>query len=562
MSDKRSVVEHIKENSRYLRGTLAEGLVDPLTGAVAEDDTQLTKFHGIYQQDDRELRSERRRQKLEPAYIFMIRVRLPGGVLTPAQWLALDEMSRSYANGSLRLTTRQTFQFHGVLKRDLKKAVAAINASGLDTVSACGDVNRNVIATADPHASPVHRQAYDLAQVLSTHLRPRTRAYQEIWLDEPPEQDVDAEVEPIYGHVYLPRKFKIALAVPPSNDVDVYAHDLGLIAIHDGERLQGYNVTVGGGMGMSHSEPQTYPRLGSLIGFCRAEQVTEVAEQVLCVQRDFGDRSDRKHARLKYTIDDRSVDWFKSELESRLGWALEPAREFRFERNGDPVGWARDGDGLWHFTLFVENGRVRDEPDYPLMTGLREIAHAHEGEISLTTNQNIILTGISDERKPQIEALLKQYRLEGSTRQSALRVSSMACVALPTCGLAMAESERSLPGVIDRLDTIMTEAGLADEPIVVRMTGCPNGCARPYLGEIAFVGKSLGRYNVYLGAGFVGDRMNKLYKENVAEDDIPELLSPIIHRYAREREPGEHFGDFVIRQGYVKAVKEGRDFHA
>lgn len=551
--------ERLKHDSDQLRGTLRESLADPATGAVTDDDTQLTKFHGIYQQDNRELRSERRRQKLEPFYQFMVRLRLPGGVCTTEQWLALDELARRYANGTLRLTTRQTFQFHGVLKRNLKAHVQGINAALLDTIAACGDDNRNVIATANPHRSPVHRQVYDLANRISQHLRPRSRAYFEIFLDEKPVARSEPE-EPYYGRTYLPRKFKIALAVPPDNDIDVFAHDLGFIAITEGDEILGFNVSVGGGMGMTHGEPKTFPRLADVIGFCRVEQVIDVATQVMLVQRDFGDRKDRGHARFKYTIEDRGLDWCRKELERRLGYALTEPRAFRFETTGDPYGWQKGIDGQWHFTLFVENGRVADHPNYPLMSGLREIAKVHKGDYALTTNQNLTIAGVSKTQKAKIQSLLEQYGMVGTRQQSALRQHSMACVALPTCGLAMAESERYLPSLIDKLDVIMREAGLLDDPIVVRMTGCPNGCARPYLAEIGFVGKAVGKYNVYLGASFHGDRMNRLFRENIGEAEIIDSLAPLIQDYARRRQEGERFGDFVIRMGVVKPMLAGRDF--
>lgn len=551
--------ERLKHDSDQLRGTLRESLADPVTGAVPPADTQLTKFHGVYQQDNRELRSERRKQKLEPFYQFMVRLRLPGGVCTTEQWLALDELAHQYANGTLRVTTRQTFQFHGVLKHNLKAHIQGINAALLDTIAACGDDNRNVIATANPQRSPVHRQIYDLAKRISQHLRPRSRAYFEIFLDEKPVARSEPE-EPNYGRTYLPRKFKIALAVPPDNDIDVFANDLGFIAITEGDELVGFNVSVGGGMGMTYGEPETFPRLGDVIGFCRPEQVIDVAEQVMCIQRDYGDRKDRNHARFKYTIEDRGLDWCRAEIERRLGYALGEPRAYHFETTGDPYGWHKGIDDQWHFTLFIENGRVADYPDYPLMSGLREIAKTHQGDFSMTTNQNLIIAGVSKAQKPKIQSLLEKYGMVGTRHQSALRQHSMACVALPTCGLAMAESERYLPSLLDKLDAIMNEVGLADDPIVVRMTGCPNGCARPYLAEIGFVGKAVGKYNVYLGASFHGDRMNRLFRENIGEAEIIESLGPLIRDYAKQRQEGERFGDFVIRMGVVKPMLAGRDF--
>jgi sulfite reductase (NADPH) hemoprotein beta-component len=556
----RSEVERVKENSNYLRGSIVESLANPITGALADSDAQLIKFHGSYQQDDRDLRDERRRKKLEPLYAFMVRVRAPGGVVTPAQWLVVDELARTHANGSLRLTTRQSFQFHGILKPRLKETIAAVNHALLTTIAACGDVNRNVMCNPNPYQSPLHADVYAWACRISEDLTPQTRAYHEIWLDGALVAGGEPDHEPLYGRTYLPRKFKIAIAVPPSNDVDVFAHDLGFIAIVDEGRLAGFDVTVGGGMGMTHSEPSTYPRLGDLIGFCRPEQTIAVTEQVVAIQRDYGDRSDRKHARLKYTIDDRGVDWFNAELAKRLGAPLEPARPFRFDDNGDRYGWTEGVAGNLHLTLFVENGRVRDTPQSALMTGLREIAKVHDGDFRLTANQNLIIANVDPAKRADVEHLLAQHRI-GIDGRSAVRSNAMACVALPTCGLAMAESERYLPTLIDKLEPILGACGLRDDAITVRMTGCPNGCARPYLAEIAFVGKSLGKYNVYLGGGFAGDRLNKLYRSALSEAEILAELTPILRRYAEERESGERFGDFVIRAGYVAEVTSGRTFH-
>ena len=558
----RSLVERIKEASDYLRGSIVASLADPITGALADSDAQLIKFHGSYQQDDRDVRDERRRKKLEPLYSFMVRVRAPGGVVTPAQWLVLDELARTHANGSLRLTTRQSFQVHGIAKTLLKDTIASVNRTLLTTIAACGDVNRNVMCNPNPYRSALHREVFDWACRISDYLTPNTRAYHEIWLDDRLVAGGEPDHEPIYGRTYLPRKFKIAIAVPPSNDVDVRAHDLGFIAIVDGDRLAGFNVSVGGGMGMTHGEPATYPRLADVIGFCTPDQVLAVTEQVVAVQRDFGDRSDRKHARLKYTIDDRGIDWFTGELASRLGYRLEAARPFHFETNGDRYGWTDGIDGKLHLTLFIENGRVRDTPDCELMTGLREIAKIHDGDFRLTANQNLIIANIDPAKRPQIESLLARHRLADGDGRSALRLNAMACVALPTCGLAMAESERYLPSLIGKLEQVLAACGLANDAITVRMTGCPNGCARPYLAEIAFVGKSPGKYNVYLGGGFAGERLNKLYRSGLSEPEILAELTPILQRYAAERGPSERFGDFAIRAGYVAKVSAGREFHA
>lgn len=551
--------ERLKFASRQLRGTIAEGLADPLTGSISESDNQLTKFFGMYQQDHRDLRDERRRAKLEPRYQFMVRLRLPGGVCTPQQWLALDAISRELADGTLRLTTRQTFQFHGILKRNVKRLMREIVGSGLDTMGACGDGNRNVIAVANPLLSPAHAQATTLAQDISSHLLARTHAFREIFLDEPP-IDAAREEEPLYGQTYLPRKFKVAIAVPPYNDVDVYAHDLGLIGIVENGHIVGYDVTVGGGMGMTHKVATTFPRLGDLVGFCAPEDAIAVAEHTMCIQRDFGDRTDRAHARFKYTIEDRGLPWFLDELARRLGKPLAPARPFHLHTSGDAVGWTQGRDGLWHYTLFVENGRIADFPKRKLMSGLRAIAERHSGAFALTTNQNVILAGIPAGERAAIEALLGEYGIENDAGHTALRQRSVACVALPTCGLAMAESERYLPAFVDQIDTILAANGLERDSISLRMSGCPNGCSRPYLAEIALVGKAVGKYNLYLGASTRGDRLNTLYRENIGEAQIIGALRPILERYASERQPGEAFGDFTVRVGIVREMKQGADF--
>jgi sulfite reductase (NADPH) hemoprotein beta-component len=548
-----SEAEHIKAKSRRLRGTLAESLVDPVTGGLAPADTNLIKFHGSYQQDDRDVREERRQQKLEPDYNFMIRTRLPGGVATPAQWLALDALSQKYANGTLRLTTRQSFQLHGVLKGDLKATMAGINAALLDTIAACGDVNRNVMCNPNPVDSRVHEEVHRWAVRLSEHLLPKTRAYYEVWLDKEKVAGSGEEEEPILGATYLPRKFKAAIAVPPINDVDVFSQDLGFIAIYKGERLLGFNVTVGGGMGAAHGDAATFPRLADVIGFIPPEQLLVVAENVVKVQRDYGDRTNRKHARLKYTIEDRGLAWFISELETRLGFSMQPARPFRFDHNGDLFGWKQGHDGRWHLTLRLESGRVADAANARLLTGLREIARIHKGDFRLTPNQNLIIAGVAPEARAEIDALVATHGLDGFRRASPLRLNALACVALPSCGLAMAEAERYLPQIVGRLEERLTAHGLQDEKILLRITGCPNGCARPYLAEIALVGKALGRYNLYLGGDVRGQRLNRLYRENIDEAGVLGALDPLFAAYARERRPGEGFGDFTVRAGHVSS---------
>ncbi|OMF24834.1 sulfite reductase subunit beta [Paenibacillus sp. FSL H8-0548] len=560
-----SEVEHIKIESNYLRGALVETLRNPITGGLPEDDNRLLKFHGSYMQDDRDLRNEREKQKLEPAFQFMIRVVLPSGVATSEQWLAMDELAHKYGNGTLRLTTRQTFQMHGILKWNLKPTLQKINSELMTTLAACGDVNRNVMCSPNPFQSELHEEVTYWARQVNDHLAPRTRAYHEIWLDG--EKVVDGqqdgtEVEPIYGPVYLPRKFKIGFAIPPYNDVDVFSQDIGYIAVVEDGKLKGFNISVGGGMGMTHGDTATYPQLGKVIGFCPPERIVALAEKTVMIQRDYGNRSIRKNARFKYTIDRHGIDWFKTELQNRLGWQLEDVRPYSFDNNGDRYGWLKGSNGKWNLTVYIQSGRIEDNETYSLMTGLREIAKLHTGEFRITPNQNLIIGNISSQKKRKITQLAEQYGITDGAQHSALRRSSLSCVSLPTCGLAMAEAERYLPELIDKLEPIINEAGLRDKEINIRMTGCPNGCARPALGEISFIGKSLGKYNMYMGAGFAGERLNKLYLENIDETEIIDTLKPIINQYAKERETGEHFGDFVIRAGYVKAVNDGQEFHS
>jgi len=559
-----SDVERIKKESNFLRGTLKEVMLDRISSGIPDDDNRLMKHHGSYLQDDRDLRNERQKQKLEPAYQFMLRVRLPGGVATPSQWLVLDELADKNGNGTLKLTTRQTFQMHGILKWNMKNTIQEIHSTLLDTIAACGDVNRNVLCTSNPYQSEIHMEVYEWAKHLSNYLLPRTRAYHEVWLDEEkvagsPEVD---DVEPMYGPLYLPRKFKIAIAVPPSNDIDVFSQDLGLIAIVEDGKLIGFNVAIGGGMGSSHGDKETYPQLAKVIGFCTPDQIQDVAEKVITIQRDYGNRSERKNARFKYTVDRLGLETVKDELENRLGWSLGEAKPYHFDDNGDRYGWVKGVQGKWHYTLYIQNGRVADSDDYKLKTALREIAKVHKGEFRVTANQNVIIADVPSQKKKKINELIEQYGLTDGSHYSALRRSSMACVALPTCGLAMAEAERYLPKLIDKIEDILDENGLRDKEITIRMTGCPNGCARPGLGEIAFMGKAVGKYNMYLGAAFDGSRLNKMYRENIGEQEILSELRVILSRYAKEREQEEHFGDFVIRAGIVQATTDGTNFHA
>ncbi|KAJ1919665.1 Sulfite reductase [NADPH] subunit beta [Mycoemilia scoparia] len=555
--------EQNKINSNYLRGTIKEALEDESSGTMGEYDAKILKFHGSYGQDDRDLRAERLARGEEKAYSFMIRVRLPAGVATPEQWLAMDELSDKYGNHTLKITTRQTFQLHGVLKRDLKSTMRGINKALMDTIAACGDVNRNVVASANPHQAHLHPELVQFAKDISSHLLPNTTAYHEIWLnDKVVAGNAVQDYEPLYGATYLPRKFKIAIAIPPENDVDVFAYDLGYIAILDEaqENIVGYNVVVGGGMGMTHNNKKTYPCLARMLGFVTKDKAVDVGEKVMLVQRDHGDRTNRKHARLKYTVDDHGVDWYREQVEERLGYKLEPPRPYEFSRNGDRYGWVPGKKGHQNFTMFIQNGRVADFPGLPIKSGLQKLAKVHKGLFRLTCNGHLIVADVPDADVPAMKKLLAELRLD-NLQFSSLRLHSMACAALPTCGLAMAESERYLPSLITLLDRTIDEAGLRNDAIVIRMTGCPNGCARPYNAEIALVGKALGAYNLYLGGSHNGDRLGKIYKESVNEEQILEELSPLIKQYAIERNEGEYFGDFVIRKAIVKATREGKDFH-
>lgn len=554
--------EQLKADSNYLRGRVRADLEDTSSGTVPDDSNQLMKFHGVYSQDDRDLRAQRRKEGKEKAFIFMARVRVPAGICTTRQWQALDGLADSHGNGTLKITNRQSFQFHGVIKSRLRPAIREINRVLLDTIAACGDVNRNVMCSPDPDQADLHAQVQTLARTVSDAFLPRSRAYHEIFLDDELVAGGEPTEEPIYGKTYLPRKFKIVFAIPPRNDVDVFAHDLGFVAIADEQgRLAGFDVLVGGGMGMTHGQVETYPRAADVMAFCTPDHVLAVATAVITTQRDFGDRTDRKHARLKYTIADRGLVWFREEVERRIGYRLSAPRRFEFTHTADRFGWNPAAGGRFNYTLFIENGRVQDTPDYPMKTGLREIARVHRGDFRLTPNQHLIIADVAPEDRAAIDAVLAAHKLDTANHASVLRLHSMACVALPTCGLALAESERYLPELITALEAEVEAAGLRNDAIIVRMTGCPNGCGRPYLAEIGMVGKAPGKYNVYLGAAFNGSRLNELYKSSVPAAELVPLLRPLLRRYATERRPGEHFGDFVVRIGLVTPTGAPQDFH-
>ncbi len=540
--------ERLKHDSDYLRGNIAHDLLDRITGGVTFESNKLMKFHGIYQQDNRDISDERRRQKLEPAYSFMVRVRMPGGVCTPNQWLKIDELARAHGGNTIRLTTRQTFQFHWVLREDIRPTIQGLHEVLLDTIAACGDDARGVMATADATDSDINAEIAALAKQLSDHVIPKTHAYHEIWYGEEKVATSDDE-EPFYGRQYMPRKFKIGFAIPPSNDIDIYTQDLGFIAVDEGGKLEGFNITIGGGMGRSDQDPETYARLGDVVGFIPKDRLIDCADAVMGVQRDYGNRVTRARARFKYTIDDKGLDFVKGEIERRMGTSFEPARPFEFKSNGDMYGWRQTDRGQFNYTLFIENGRVSDLPGRSIMSGLRAIAAVHKGSFRLTPNQNLIVAGVTPEDRPRIESLLAEHGLDESNGTSALRLNSIACVALPTCPLAMAEAERYLPDLVTKIEAILAGNGLSDEPINIRMSGCPNGCSRPYVAEIALTGRAPGKYNLWLGAGFHGERLGQLVAENIGEERILEILSDKLGHYARDRQPGERFGDFITRMG-------------
>ena len=550
--------EGMKINSRHLRGHIAADLADTSTGNISEESNQLSKFHGLYMQDDRDLRNPLKKEGKEKAFAFMLRVRLPGGKATAKQWLVLDRLADEIASPSLRLTTRQTFQFHGVLKGNVKKLVKGMHQVLLDSIAACGDVNRNVMAPPNPERDPVQQEVYSHAVAWSEFALPKSRAYHEIYLDEELVAGGEPENEPMYGDTYLPRKFKTGFAIPPSNDVDVFSQDLGFIAIAENGKLLGYNVTVGGGLGMSHGNAETFPRLADVLGFIPADKVNAVGEAVLTTQRDFGDRTNRKHARLKYTIQDRGIDWFRSEVEKRTGLKFEPARPYTFTTIEDPHGWHECADGTSFYGLHILSGRIKDVSGWPMKTALREIAEIHEGDFRLTPSQNITISGVTPAKKSEIDAILEKHGLSHENNRSALRLNALSCVALPTCGLALAESERDLPSILEKFETVLDEAGLHDNAISLRITGCPNGCARPYLAEIGFVGKAPGKYALYLGAKYNGTRLNRLFSPSITIDDAVTTLAPIIKRYAKERREGEGFGDFCDRE----ILPEDATFHS
>ncbi|WP_076589779.1 assimilatory sulfite reductase (NADPH) hemoprotein subunit [Vibrio ostreicida] len=555
--------ERLKGESNFLRGTIIDNLKDPITGGFTNDNFQLIRFHGMYQQDDRDIRAERQKQKLEPLQNVMLRARMPGGIIKPEQWLAIDKFAHDNTMyGSIRLTTRQTFQFHGVLKPNIKLMHQTLNQYGIDSIATAGDVNRNVLCTSNPVESELHQQAYDWATKISEHLLPKTRAYAEIWLDGEKVEGHQDE-EPILGSHYLPRKFKTTVVIPPQNDVDVHANDLSFIAIAEQGQLIGFNVLVGGGLAMTHGDTATYPRKADDFGFVSIEKTLDVASAVVTTQRDWGNRSNRKNAKTKYTLDRVGIEVFKKEVETRAGIRFEKSRPYEFTDRGDRIGWTKGIDNKWHLALFIENGRLLDSPEKTLKSGVAEIAKIHQGDFRMTANQNLIVAGVPEDQKTVIELIARKHGLMSDSHREQ-RKNSMACVAFPTCPLAMAEAERFLPQFVTDVESLLDKHGLPEEEnIILRVTGCPNGCGRAMLAEIGLVGKAPGRYNLHIGGNRAGTRVPKMYKENITDGQILEEIDQLVGRWAKERTPAEDFGDFTIRAGIVdEVVVSKRDFYA
>jgi len=555
---KLSDAERMKKESNFLRGTIADDLQNGLTGGFSGDNFLLIRFHGMYQQDDRDIRAERAGQKLEPRHAMMLRCRLPGGIITPTQWLAIEKFAtENTLYGSVRLTNRQTFQFHGILKKNVKPAHQMLHEVGLDAIGTANDMNRNVLCSSNPVESELHQEAYAWAKKISEHLLPRTRAYAEIWLDE--KKVATTEEEPILSATYLPRKFKTTVVVPPHNDVDLHANDLNFVAIAENGKLVGFNLLVGGGLSIEHGNKETYARTASEFGFLPLDKTLAVAEAVVTTQRDWGNRTNRKNAKTKYTLERVGVETFKAEVERRAGLTFGPIRPYEFTTRGDRFGWVKGIDNKWHLTLFIENGRLLDYPGRPLKSGIAEIAKIHQGDFRLTANQNLIVAGVPEGEKDRIEEIARAHGLMESV--TAQRENSMACVAFPTCPLAMAEAERFLPAFVTRVEAIMTKHGVGNEHIVLRVTGCPNGCGRAMLAELGLVGKAPGRYNLHLGGNRSGTRIPRMYRENITEDEILSNIDELVGRWAQERLPAEGFGDFTIRAGIIRPVVDpARDF--
>ncbi len=554
MSEKNNLspIEKIKTESKGLRGTIKESLQDEITGAIREDDQALIKFHGMYQQDDRDRRDERAAKKLDRLYSFMIRLRLPGGAISADKWIAVNEIANEHSTGVIKITTRQTIQLHGIIKSHIKPTIQSFNKAHLDSVATCGDVNRNVTCASHPAQSPLHAEIFSYASKLSELLFPKTRAYYEIWIDEEKIAEVD-ETDPLYQDRYLPRKLKIGIGIPPNNEVDVLINDIALIAIEENGQLKGFNIAAGGGLSATHGNTATYPRLATVLGFADTEEkVLRTVYEIVTVQRDFGNRSDRKLARLKYTIDNLGVEKYREEVEKRTGFKLEPAKPFTFSERKDYYGWHKGQNGLWYYTLFVENGRVLDDEKVAMKTALLEIAKTNKCSFLFTSSQNIIIADVTDADKNAIELLLQQFKLDAHTEAASLiRKNSIACVALPTCPLALAEAQRYLPELLDKVEPLLVKHQLQNEDIILRMTGCPNGCGRSAAAEIGLIGTAAGKYNLHLGGDNEGQRLNKIYKENLGETEILNELDTLFGSFKAEKNATETFGDYAVRKQLV-----------
>jgi len=550
MAEQLSSTEKIKTASDGLRGTLAESLADELTGAIREDDQALIKFHGMYQQDDRDRRDERAEKKLERLFSFMIRFRLTGGFLTGEQWIASHNIAGENSTGIIKITTRQTIQLHGLLKSKLKPTIKAFNEAKLNSIATCGDINRNVLCSAHPKQSPVHEEIFEFANDISNMLLPKTKAYYEIWLDEEKIVDKKDEEDPLYQDRYMPRKFKIAIAIPPNNDVDVFGNDLGLIAVIEDNKLKGFNVAIGGGLSTTHGYAQTYARLATVIGFVETgEKALKAIYEILTVQRDFGDRGDRKLARLKYTVDRMGVENYKEEVEKRIGFKFQEAKPYSFTERKDYYGWYQNSEGKWYYTVFVENGRILDDEKLALKSAMLEVAKTGKANFRFTTNQNVIISDVVPEDKDAINEILNKFKIIAHTNgASVIRKNAMACVALPTCPLALAEAQRYMPSLLTKIESLLEKNNLNNEEIIIRMTGCPNGCARSFIAEIGFVGTALGKYNLHLGGDHEGFRLNKIYKESLDEAAILRELDILFADFKKERKPNERFGDYSYRK--------------
>lgn len=558
MTDKNNLsqIEKVKMASDGLRGTIMQSLANEITGAISEDDQALFKFHGMYQQDDRDRREERAEKKLERLFSFMIRLRMAGGLFSPEQWIAVHNIAGQNSTGVIKITSRQTVQLHGLIKSKIKPTIKAFHEAKLHSIATCGDINRNVLCTSNPIESPIHKQVYQYATKISDMLLPKTRAYYEIWLDEEKLADKKEEEDPLYQDRYLPRKFKIAIVIPPNNDVDVLANDIGLIAIIENDELKGFNIAIGGGLSNTHGNPDTYARLATVIGFADTEEkIMKAVYEIVTIQRDYGNRSDRKLARLKYTLDKYGVDWFCKEIANRTGFALEAPRPFTFNQRADYYGWTQSQDGLWHYTLFIENGRILDEENLLMKTALLEVAKSGKANFRFTCNQNLILSDIREQDKEIILTILNKYNIiQHTDNASVIRKNSMACVAFNTCPLALAEAQRYLPSLLSKIEPLLEKHGLIDEDIILRMTGCPNGCARSTAAEIGFVGTAYGKYNLHLGGDYEGTRLNKIYKENLEEAAILSELDNLFDIFKKEKNDGEKFGDFSMRKNWVNTM--------